>query len=210
MSAFVVVGGAGRTGRLITERLTSDGHRVVVAGRTAEGDAAVKFDLAQAPDAAVFAGADGIVIVVEPPKDSDAAEAVMHRGVAEVAAIAAREDIPVVLVSQIYLTRGARHPDMAARIEARVRGERALRESGAQYTIVRPSWLHDLRTDGVRVEQGDTGDGRISREAVADAVVAALFDPSASGKTFELYDDADSGKPDWPTLFASLAPDPER
>lgn len=210
MSAFVVVGGAGRTGELITRRLRDEGHSVVVAGRTAEGDSAVKLDLARVPDAAAFAGADGIVIVVEPPKDPDAAEAVMHRGVAAVAAIAAREDIPIVLVSQIYLTRGARHPDMAERIEARVRGERALRESGAQYTIVRPSWLHNRPANGVRVEQGDTGEGRISREAVADAVVAALFDPSASGKTFELYDDTDSGKPDWPTLFAALTPDPER
>lgn len=210
MSAFVVIGGAGRTGRLITGRLRNDGHRVVVAGRSAEGDSAVKLDLARVPDAAAFAGADGIVIVVEPPKDPAEAEAVMHRGVAEVAAIAAREDIPVVLVSQIYLTRGARHPDMAARIEARARGERALRESGAQYTIVRPSWLHNLPADGVRVEQGDTGEGRVSREAVADAVVAALFDPSASGKTFELYDDADSVRADWPTVFAVLSPDPER
>jgi uncharacterized protein YbjT (DUF2867 family) len=209
MSAFVVVGGAGRTGELITAALRSEGHSVVVAGRTAEGDSAVKFDLARVSGTAVFAGADGIVIVVEPPHDPEVAEAAMHRGVAALAAIAAREDIPVVLVSQIYLTRGTRHPDMAERIAARARGERALRESGAQYTIVRPSWLHNRPADGVRVEQGDTGDGRISREAVADAVVAALFDPSASGKTFELYDDADSGKPDWPTLFASLTPDPE-
>ncbi|WP_460611579.1 NAD(P)H-binding protein, partial [Hymenobacter terrigena] len=73
--------------------------------------------------------------------------------------------------SQIYLTRPAEHPEMAERIEARARGEAALRTSGAQYTIVRPSWLHDLPADGVRVEQGDTGDGRISRAAVADGLV---------------------------------------
>lgn len=208
MSTFVVVGGAGRTGRRITERLIKGSHEVVVASRHPEGGSTAELDLAAGVDPAVFAGAKGIVVVVEPPKDPGAAETVMHEGVTTIANIAAREDIPVVLVSQIYLTRAAEHPEMAARIEARARGERALRDSGAQYTIVRPSWLHDLPADGVRVEQGDTGEGRISRDAVADAVVAALFDPAASGKTFELYDDRDSNEPDWATLFAALSPDP--
>ncbi|TNC24576.1 SDR family oxidoreductase [Amycolatopsis alkalitolerans] len=204
MSSFVVVGGTGRTGRRIVDRLTDGGHRAVVASR--EGSA--HLDLAE-PDPAVFAGAEGVVICVEPPKDTAGMEAVMHEGVAGIAAIAAREDIPVVLVSQIYVTRAAEHPEMTARIEARARGEQALRDSGAQYTIIRPSWLHDLAADGVRIEQGDTGEGRISRDAVAAAAVAALFDPSASGKTFELYDDPESSVPDWATVFAALSPDPE-
>lgn len=209
MSTFVVIGGAGRTGRRITERLTKDDHRVIVASRHPEGDETMELDLTNGVNAAMFSGVDGIVVSVEPPKDPEAAEAAMHRGVAQIASAAAREDIPVVLVSQIYLTRPAEHPEMAARIDARARGEQALRKSGAQYTIVRPSWLHDLPAGGVRVEQGDTGDGRVSRDAVASAVVAALFDPSASGKTFELYDDAESGEPDWSTVFAALSPDPE-
>lgn len=209
MSTFVVVGGAGRTGRRITERLTKDGHRVIVASRDPEGDETVRLNLLESVDPALFHGVDGVVVSVEPPRDSAEAEAAMHHGVAGIASAAAREDIPVVLVSQIYLTRPAEHPDMTVRIEARARGEQALRTSGAQYTIVRPSWLHDLPADGVRIEQGDTGEGRISRDAVADAVVAALFDPSASGKTFELYDDPESTVPDWPTVFAALSVDPE-
>jgi uncharacterized protein YbjT (DUF2867 family) len=209
MSSFVVVGGTGRTGRRIVDRLTAAGHDVVVASREPAGaEEAVRLDLA-APDPAVFAGAEGVVISVEPPKDAAGAEAVMHHGVAGIATVAARDDIPVVLVSQIYVTRAAEHPEMTARIEARSRGEQALRESGAQYTIIRPSWLHDLPAAGVRIEQGDTGEGRISRDAVAAAAVAALFDPSASGKTFELYDDEESPEPDWSTVFAALTPDAE-
>ncbi|HVW41528.1 MAG TPA: NAD(P)H-binding protein [Amycolatopsis sp.] len=211
MSTFVVVGGAGRTGRRVVDRLTAGGHRVVIASREKHeppaGAEVAPLDLAR-PEPSVFAGAEGVVISVEPPKEAAGAESVMHEGVAGIAEIAAREDIPVVLVSQIYLTRASEHPEMTARIEARARGEQALRGSGAQYTIVRPSWLHELAANGVRVEQGDTGEGRISRDAVADAVVAALFDPSASGKTFELYDDAESPAPDWPALFAALKPDP--
>ncbi|NIH87564.1 SDR family oxidoreductase [Amycolatopsis granulosa] len=203
MSTFVVVGGTGRTGRRIADRLSGGGHRVVAASRSSEP----ALDLTGKPDPALFTGAEGVVIAVEPPKDPEAAEAAMHHGIAAIAEIAARDDIPVVLVSQIYLTRPAAHPEMSARIEARARGEQALRDSGAQYTIVRPSWLHDLPAAGVRVEQGDTGEGRVSRDAVADAAVAALFDPAASGKTFELYDDADSPRPDWPSVFAALHPD---
>src|SRR4051812_21553954 len=101
MSTFVVVGGAGRTGRRITERLTAGGHRAVVASRRPTGTETVAFDLAAEPDPAMFAGAEGVVISVEPPKDPASVEAVMHEGVARVAQIAAREDIPVVLVSQI-------------------------------------------------------------------------------------------------------------
>ncbi|GHF48120.1 uncharacterized protein YbjT (DUF2867 family) [Amycolatopsis bartoniae] len=206
MSSFVVVGGTGRTGQRVVRLLADGGHDVRVAGRVPSGDNAVALDLA-APDPAVFAGVDGVVITVEPPDDAAGAEAVLHHGVAAAAAVAARDDVPLVLVSQIYVTRAAKHPEMTARIEARARGEQALRESGAQYTIVRPSWLHDRPADGIRVEQGDTGEGRVSRDAVAAAVVAALFDPSASGKTFELYDDAESTEPDWSTIFASLKPD---
>lgn len=208
MSSFVVVGGTGRLGRLIVDRLTAAGHQVVATSREPAGTDAVRLDLAE-PDPAVFAGAEGVLISVEPPRDAAGGEAVMHYGVAGVARVAAREDIPVVLVSQIYVTRPAEHPEMTARIEARARGEHALRNSGAQYTIIRPSWLHDLPAGGVRIEQGDTGEGRISRDAVAAAAVAALFDPSASGKTFELYDDEESAQPDWSTVFAALTPDPE-
>jgi hypothetical protein len=39
----------------------------------------------------------------------------------------------------------------------------------------------DYTSAGLRLEQGDTGDGRISREAVAlAAAAAALFRPAAS------------------------------
>ena len=60
---------------------------------------------------------------------------------------------------------------------------------------------------GVRVEQGDRGEGEIGREDVAAACVAALDDRNAHGKTFELYADREASAPDWRAIFARLAGD---
>jgi uncharacterized protein YbjT (DUF2867 family) len=160
-------------------------------------------------DAGLLAGYEGVVVSVEPPTDDRGAEAVMHRGVAAVGEAAARSGARVVLVSQIYITRAQEHPDMAGIIVARGRGEEALRASGAAYTIVRPGWLTSGPAAGVRLEQGDKGEGRISRASVAAAAVAALTSGDAVGRTFELFDSGTT-LPDWPAEFAALAGDVRR
>ncbi|WP_433256824.1 SDR family oxidoreductase [Streptosporangium sp. CA-135522] len=211
MGSFMVVGGAGRTGRRVVEALTGAGHQVTLAsrrpGRSRDGLNAVILDLARGVDPELLAGMSGVVVSVEPPSDSAGADAVLNRGVASLAEVASRTGAQVVLVSQIYVTRARQHPGTAGIIEARARGEQALRISGAPYTIIRPSWLTDRPAGGVRLEQGDTGDGRISRDAVAAAAVAALSGPTALGKTFELYDDPSAPDTDWPAAFAGLAAD---
>jgi uncharacterized protein YbjT (DUF2867 family) len=212
MAAYLVVGGSGRTGRRVVDLLAEAGHRVIVASRRPKPQGGVEttqMDLSNTAGLTLPPGIDGIVISVEPPVDAAGADAIMNRGVAALAALAAKAEVQVVLVSQIYVTRGREHPDMAGIIEARARGEAALRTAGAPYTIVRPSWLTDGPAGGVRLEQGDTGDGRISRDAVAQASVAALFTDGASGKTFELYDAPNAPAPDWPVLLGALTPDGE-
>jgi uncharacterized protein YbjT (DUF2867 family) len=106
-----------------------------------------------------------------------------------------------------YITRPEAYPEMADVTRARGRGEQALRRSGAPDVIVRPGWLHDEPAAGVRLEQGDTGDGRVSRDAVADACVQALLTPSARALTFEVFDGTENPA-DWPRLLAQLTPDP--
>jgi uncharacterized protein YbjT (DUF2867 family) len=209
MSDYLVIGGAGRTGRHVVELLLHQGHGVTVASRrpgtVPDGARPLALDLAEPLDPGLLDGVTAVVVTVETPMDDAGSEALMHRGVAALATAAARAGIQVVLVSQIYITRAAEHPELAGIIRARAAGEEALRTSGAPYTIVRPSWLTNDPAGGVRLEQGDTGDGRISRESVARAVVAALGEPTALGKTFELYDGAE--QPGWPTLFATLEKD---
>lgn len=204
---YLVIGGSGRTGSLVTSLLVERGARVTVAGRrprAAAGVDTVVVDLSAGFDAGLLDGYDGVVVSVEPPTDDRGAEAVMHRGVAAVGEAAARGGVRVVLVSQIYITRAHEHPDMSGIIIARARGEEALRSSGAAYTIVRPAWLTAGPAAGIRLEQGDKGDGRISRASVAAACVAALESADAVGKTFEIYD-ASGALPDWSAEFAALA-----
>jgi uncharacterized protein YbjT (DUF2867 family) len=209
---YLIIGGAGRTGRRVVDLLTGLGHGVVIASRhprqaRAARARTVAVDLAENADPALLDGIDGVVISVEPPVDTSGAEALLDRGVDRLARVAAKPGAQIILISQIYVTRADEHPDMAGIINARAAGERALRVSGAPYTIIRPSWLTDRPATGVRLEQGDTGDGRISRDTVAAAVVAALFCPASRGKSFELYDDPYGPSIDWETAFAGLADD---
>jgi uncharacterized protein YbjT (DUF2867 family) len=213
MALFAVVGGAGRTGRRVTDRLLERGHEIRIVSRHAQSTSrtavqSVPADLATVDaEHPALAEVAGVVISVEPPYDAAGADAVLHRGVTTLAEAAASRDVPVVLVSQIYITRPEAYPEMAEVTRARGRGEQALRESGAPYVIVRPGWLHDEPAAGVRLEQGDTGDGRVSRDTVADACVQALLTPSARALTFEVFDGAD-GPADWPRLLAQLTADP--
>lgn len=205
----LVIGGAGRTGRRIAELLARNGHRVTTASRRPRGTHTVTLDLAQPLPDGLLRGTGGVVIAVEPPMDRAGAQAVAHHGIRAVAESAARAATPVVLLTQIYVERAAEHSDMADIITARAAGERALRLSGAPYAIVRPAWLVDRPLGRVRLEQGDTGDGQVSRDAVARAAVAALTDPAAHGRTFEIYQEPAGTIPDddWPALFAGLVPD---
>jgi uncharacterized protein YbjT (DUF2867 family) len=110
------------------------------------------------------------------------------------------------MVSQIYITRPEAFPAAADVIAARGRGEQALRDSELAHTIVRPSWLTDDPggRQALRLEQGDTGDGRVARADVAEAVAQALAHPEARGKTFELYGEPGEPPTDWAALFATL------
>jgi uncharacterized protein YbjT (DUF2867 family) len=205
-----VIGGAGRTGRRVVDRLQARGRRVRVLSRRVAGPApgveAVRGDLARLePD--VLDGVAAVVVSVEPPYDAAGADAVLHRGVADLAQQAAGREVPVVLVSQIYVTRPDAYPAMREVTAARWRGEQALREAGGPYVVVRPGWLTDDPAGGVRLEQGDTGEGRVSRDAVAGACVHAL-DLPVPRLTFEVFDDR-GGPPDWPGLLAALPADPE-
>lgn len=222
----LVVGGTGRTGGYVVEKLLERGRPVRVLTRNAarargrldgnvgifEGDLA-RVETLRAP----LNGVAGVVEIVESdpgPGGSNPPEQAHHQGTLNLISAArgaGQGALPhLVMVSQIYITRPEAYPEVRDTILARGRAENALRQSGLPYTIVRPSWLTGGPggRQGLSLEQGDSGDGLVPREDVAETCVQALMHEEARGKTFELYG-APGGQPpsDWAVLFAALGTD---
>src|SRR5215218_2567581 len=112
MPSTVVIGGAGRTGRHIVERLLRDGAAVKVLSRNPDhvpdGVEAIAGDITRRDSvAAAMDGVDAVVVVVESAMNDDASPngptAVHDEGSRHVVSAAA-PDTHVVMVSQIYIT----------------------------------------------------------------------------------------------------------
>jgi uncharacterized protein YbjT (DUF2867 family) len=88
---------------------------------------------------------------------------------------------------------GANHPERSSEqmrpyIEAKAQADRALADSGLDFTIVRPGRLNDDPGTG-RVRMGtDIGYGQVPRADVAATLVAVLDTPSTARKTFDLIE----------------------
>jgi uncharacterized protein YbjT (DUF2867 family) len=220
---ILVIGGTGRTGHHIVQKLKQRGYGVRVLARNpnaarAHFDADIDVIAGDITQAAAVKAAmhdiDGCVIIVESATSDHAPNSpqrVHYEGTRHVLA-AANHATQIVLVTQIYITRSDRYPEVRNITHWRGQAEQALRTSGLPYTIVRPSWLTE-EPEGhaaIRFEQGDTGEGQISREDVAEVCVQSLFLPEAQGKTFEIYNVPGEPLRDWAVLFQTLVPDNAR
>jgi len=212
----MLVIGTGDLGRRIAARLLAAGAQEVRAfsrhPRGPEGAKLVSGDVTEAADVkTAMEGVSGVVIAVESSSfdDNPNGPKRVHYGGVRNIVDAASPGTCIVLISQIYVTRPDAVPGMTNIIRARQQAESTLRSSGLLYTIVRPSWLTDDAGGQrrVRLEQGDTGEGEVSRADVAEACVQALGDRVAQGKTFEMYNTPGQPSAAWHELFAALHPD---
>jgi uncharacterized protein YbjT (DUF2867 family) len=95
------------------------------------------------------------------------------------------------------------------------RGERLVRASGCDYTIIRPGWFDYNNADQHRLvllqgdnrQSGTPSDGVIARRQIAEIMVASLTSDAARGKTFELVAETGARQTDFEPLFAALDPD---
>ena len=137
----------------------------------------------QGADAVVFAAGAG-------PGSGEARKRTMDLGGAVKLIDAAKgADIArYVIVSSM----GADHPEGAsgtfrAYLEAKAAADQALRESGLDYTVVRPGSLTDDPGDGtVDLAERLGRRGSIPRDDVAAVLVAVLDAPNTIGTTFEV------------------------
>ncbi|PWK64755.1 uncharacterized protein YbjT (DUF2867 family) [Streptomyces sp. CG 926] len=173
----LVIGGTGKTGRKVAERLTAQGRRVRVGSRSGEPPFDWNDPTTWLP---ALAGVDRVYVTYYPDLAFPGASA-------QVAAFA-----------EVAVAAGARRLVLlSGRGEEAARtSEEGLKASGADWTIVRSSWfnqnfdqsffLDSVRSGEIVLPTADAVEAFVDTGDIADVVVAALTDDRHIGKTYEL------------------------
>jgi uncharacterized protein YbjT (DUF2867 family) len=196
----VIAGGHGKIARLLIARLAAAGDDGVALIRNpdhaedirADGGTPVAYDL-EAEDADALAahlnGADAVVFAAGagPGSGAERKLTVDLGGALKLIEAAQRAGVErYVMVSAIGADRHDPDSDDVFQVYLRAKSEadRALRESGLAWTVIRPGGLTDSPPTG-RV-QTDAGRADIPRADVAAVVEACLRDPRTIGRQFDV------------------------
>ena len=221
----LVVGATGSIGRLVVAQALRQGHgvRALVreVGRAralAQEAQCVVGDLTQTQT--LSAAVEGInAIVFTHGSDgggNGAAEPVDYGGVRNVLQALGQRQVRIALMTAIGVTNRQGAYNRATQIhDWKRRGERLVRASGLPYTIVRPGWFDYNAPDQHRLvflqgdtrHAGDSSDGVISRQQIAEVLVRSLTSDAARGKTFELVAERGPAPTNLEALFAALDSD---
>ncbi|WP_314246193.1 NmrA family NAD(P)-binding protein [Streptomyces kutzneri] len=173
----LVIGGTGKTGRKVAERLTAQGRPVRVGSR--RGEPAFDWN-----DSATWLPA---------LEDVDRVYVTYYPDLAFPGA-----SVQVAAFAEVAVAAGARRLVLlSGRGEEAARtSEEGLKASGADWTIVRSSWfnqnfdqsffLDSVRTGEIVLPTADAVEAFVDTGDIADVVVAALTDDRHIGKTYEL------------------------
>ncbi|MET3508061.1 NAD(P)H-binding protein [Halalkalibacter oceani] len=174
---ILILGGTGKTGRRVAERLTKQGIPIRIGSRSGK----LPFDWNdQATWKPLLGGVSAVYLTYYPDLASPgAAEAV-----GSFARLAVKQG-----VKRLVLLSG-RGEDEAQR------SEKALQDSGAEWTILRSSWfaqnfsehflLDPVRSGMIALPVGDVKEPFVDVEDIADVAVAALTDTKHVGEVYEL------------------------
>jgi uncharacterized protein YbjT (DUF2867 family) len=171
----LVLGGTGKTGRRVVERLTARGVPVRIGSRS--GEPAFDWD-DRSTWGPVLEGVGSAYVSHYLDALPGAAETV-----GSFAELAVRSGVP-----RLVLLSGRGEPE-AERVE------RAVRDSGADLTIVRSTWFAQNFEDGwrelvlsgeVALPAGDTPEPFVDADDIADVAVAALTEDGHVGELYEL------------------------
>ena len=173
----LVLGGTGKTGRRVLERLRARGLPARVGSRAA----APPFDW---EDRATWAPALHGVGSVYISYYADLAAPGAVEAVGSFAELAVANDVP-----RLVLLAGRGEPEAEL-------AEQAVRESGAELTVVRATWFSQNFSEGDFLDQvlhgevalpaGDMAEPFVDADDIADVAVAALTEDRHIGKLYEL------------------------
>ncbi|MFJ8041811.1 NAD(P)H-binding protein [Kitasatospora sp. NPDC096147] len=177
---FLVLGGTGKTGRRVVSRLRERGYAVRAASR----NGTTRFDWA---DRSTWEPAlEGVwAAYLVDSLTADAGELMT-----DFAKLAAQSGVErLVLLS---------HRDwVPAQGEEKLPCERAVRESGAEWTLLKPAWfaqnfdeeafwLEQVLDGALVMSTGDGVEPFVDAEDIADVAVAALTEDGHAGESYEL------------------------
>ncbi len=203
MSHIAIVGGNGQVARHLIVQLVADGHEPVALVR----NPAYKHDLEQLGAhvrmldieqdevdhfAAVFAGCDAVVFSAGGGPDGNIARKRTVDIGGSLKSIEAARQAGIdrfVQISAINVDRPVpddAQPVWKAYVEAKRDADAALRDSGLDWTILRPGRLTDDEGTGLVAVGEDVARGEIPRADVAAVVVAVLDDPTSIGRQWNV------------------------
>jgi uncharacterized protein YbjT (DUF2867 family) len=173
----LVLGGTGKTGRRVTERLTALGEPVQIGSRSGEPP----FDW-EKPEtwAPALRGVSSVYVSYYPDLAVPGAVEV----VGSFARLAVEKGVPRLV---LLAGRGEAEAELA---------EQAVRDSGADITIVRATWfmqnfsedymIEHILAGAIALPAGDTPEPFVDADDIADVAVAALTDDKHVGELYEL------------------------
>ncbi|MEM8556242.1 MAG: NAD(P)H-binding protein [Bacteroidota bacterium] len=176
-SPILVIGGTGKTGRRIVDRLRTRGHAVRVGSRSAtprfDWNDETTWDAAlEGTSAAYITYAPDLAI----PGATDAIQALVTR--------AKRHG-----VQRLVLLSGRGEAEAQA-------CERIVQESGLAWTVVRASWFNQNFSEGafadmvlagqITLPAGDIPEPFVDVDDIAEVAVAALTEPGHEGEVYEV------------------------
>ena len=203
MSRIAIVGGHGKIARLLHPMLLGDGHQPVALVRSPEHAAELEssgvetrmldIENSEASDfAAAFEGCDAVVFSAGGGPDGNIERKRTVDLEGSLKSIEAAKSLGIrrfVQVSAINVDEPPAPdapPVWKAYVEAKRDADAALRDSGLDWTILRPGRLTDAPGTG-RVSLGvDVSRGEIPRADVAEVIAAVLDEPGTAGHQWNL------------------------
>lgn len=180
---ILVLGSTGKTGRRVVENLRARGASVRAAGRSAP----VRFDWND--DRTWEPALTGVraAYIVDRQDQPGAWDAEAEIGA--LAKLAVERGVGRLVLLQARTTGLVGGKDLGA-------GERGVRESGAEWTVLRPNWffqnfdegvlLDSVRADEIRLPAGDGREPFVDTGDVAEVAAAALLDDGHDGQVYDL------------------------